>query len=107
MEIEHKQFLEANIFNWESVQNGFIRNLELDVLRMYEHIYRLYLDPNFVLTVWCGNCKMEMLTRLYTYYERLPKEKQKELLIEMTQEGDEIITFIVDEPKKRSRKPKK
>jgi len=100
MEIEHQNWLEANIENWETAKNGFIRNLELDVLKMYEHIYRLYLDKNFVLTVWCGACKMDMITRLYTWYEQQPKS----LPIENNEEA--IITFIVEEPKKRGRKPK-
>ncbi len=90
MEIEHQNWLEANIENWETAKNGFIRNLELDVLKMYEHIYRLYLDKNFVLTVWCGACKMDMITRLYTWYEQQPKSS----------------ALVIEEPKKRGRKPK-
>ncbi len=75
MELEHKQYLEANKVNWEMVQSGFVRNLDLPLLKMYEHIYRKYLDANFIVTIWCSNCVMEMITRLYTYYEGLPKEE--------------------------------
>lgn len=98
---EHRNWLEANIGNYETAKNGFIRNLELSELQMYEHIYRLYLDPNFLLSVWCGACKYEMIMRLYKWYEQQPKSLQ----IENNEEV--IITFIVEEPKKRGRKPKK
>ncbi len=71
---EHREYLDANIGNYETAKNGFIRNLELPDLQMYEHIYRTYLDPNFLLSVWCGACKFEMIMRLYKWYEQQPKE---------------------------------
>ena len=67
---EHREWLTANIGNYESAKNGFIRNLELNDLKMYEHIYRLYLDPNFIVSVWCGACKFEMIMRLYNWFEK-------------------------------------
>jgi hypothetical protein len=98
---EHRDFLDANINNYESAQNGYIRNLDLPELQMYEHIYRLYLDPNFLLSVWCGACKFDMIMRLYNWYIAQPKSSQLE-----NKEEDAIITFIIEEPKKRGRKPK-
>ena len=74
---EHKDFLVENINNWHTAQNGYVRNLDMALLKMYEHIYKTYLDANFVLTHWCGGCKMEMITRLYKYYESLPTENRK------------------------------
>ena len=95
---EHREYLDANIGNYETAKNGFIRNLELPDLQMYEHIYRTYLDPNFLLSVWCGACKFEMIMRLYIWYEQQPKQKEiiKEIQLEV----------IITEPKKRGRKPK-
>jgi hypothetical protein len=66
---EHRDWLIANENNYECAKNGYIRNLDLPVLQMYEHIYRLYLDPNFLLSVWCGNCKYDMIMRLYKWFE--------------------------------------
>ena len=75
---EHLDWLDANIGNYENAKNGYIRNLELPDLQMYEHIYRTYLDPNFLLSVWCGNCKFEMIMRLYKWYEKQVFEIQDE-----------------------------
>jgi len=67
---EHKEWLIANIGNYESAKNGYVRNLELDELKMYEHIYRTYLDANFIVSVWCGSCKFEMIMKLYKWFEK-------------------------------------
>jgi hypothetical protein len=96
MELEHKAFLKEHYINYETALSGYVRNLDLPILKMYEHIYRTYLNPTFVLTIWCAACRMEMIMRLYAYYVNLPVEK----------EDDTIITFIIEEPKKRGRKPK-
>jgi hypothetical protein len=116
---EHRDWLEANIGNYESAKNGYIRNLELPELQMYEHIYRIYLDPNFLLSVWCGACKYEMIMRLYKWYEQQPKpvnnfysnidlSKMEDISDRVeykeTSEGLEII--LKAETKKRGRKPK-
>lgn len=74
MKQEHKDFLEANIGNYHTIQNGYVRNLDIHLLNMYEHIYRENLDPQFVLTKWCSSCVMETLQRLYNYYLSLPQE---------------------------------
>jgi len=87
MEIEHRNFLDEHVGNWHTVQNGYVRNIDLDILKMYEHIYRKYMSPDFILTVWCGNCIFDMIKRLYTWYEAQPND-------------DLVITFITDEVKK-------
>ncbi len=77
MEIEHRNFLDDNIGNWHTVQNGYVRNIDLDILKMYEHIYRKYMSADFILTVWCGNCIFDMIKRLYTWYEEQPQPKKR------------------------------
>ncbi len=61
MKQEHKDYLEEHIANWHTVENGYVRNLDIQLLNMYEHIYRQYLDPQFVLTKWCSSCVMDMV----------------------------------------------
>lgn len=96
MELEHREFLKEHYNNYETALSGYVRNLDLPILRMYEHIYRIYLNPTFILTIWCGACRMEMMLRLYAYYNKLP-------VIEVV---NEINETIITEPKKRGRKPK-
>jgi len=79
MEQEHKDYLEQNINNYHTCQNGYIRNLDIHLLNMYEHIYRKYLDPQFVLTKWCSSCVMDCVQRLYAYYLSLPQEQVQTL----------------------------
>lgn len=94
MELEHRQFLKEHYNNYETAKSGFLRNLDLNIMKTYEHIYRTYIDPNFILTIWCGNCRMDMVLRLYAFYEKA-----------LEQDNLLIPTTIV-EPKKRGRKPK-
>jgi hypothetical protein len=77
MEIEHRNFLDDHVGNWHTVQNGYVRNIDLDILKMYEHIYRKYMSADFILTVWCPHCIFDMIKRLYTWYEEQPKPKKR------------------------------
>jgi hypothetical protein len=92
MELEHRQYLKEHYNNYETALSGYVRNLDLSIMKMYEHIYRTYIDPSFILTIWCGNCRMDMVLRLYAYYEKALEQD-----LTMTQ---------ITEPKKRGRKPK-
>ncbi len=85
MELEHREFLKENYNNYETALSGYVRNLDLPVLKMYEHIYRLYLNNTFILTIWCGDCRMQMILRLYKYYESLPIENKIVEVIEPEQ----------------------
>jgi hypothetical protein len=85
MELEHREFLKKHYNNYETALSGYVRNLDLPVLKMYEHIYRLYLNPTFILTIWCGDCRMQMLLRLYKYYESLQIENKSIEVIEPEQ----------------------
>ena len=102
MEQEHKDYLEQNIGNYHMVQNGYIRNLDIHLLNMYEHIYRNYLDPQYVMTKWCSSCVMDCVQRLYSYYLSLPQEVVQNLV----QEEVWVNPVLENPPKKRGR-PKK
>ena len=69
MKQEHIDFLEENKINFDTVKLGFTKNIPIETLQMYEHLYHLYINPNYVLTYWCGDCVFDMLKRLMNYYE--------------------------------------
>lgn len=75
MEQHEIDFIEKHIINFESVKIGFCRNIEFDVLQEYERIYRIYIDPKFVLTYYCNSCCFDMLKRLSYYYDNLPAKQ--------------------------------
>ena len=77
MEIEHSKYLDLHRPNYEMVQNGYVRNIDLDILKMYEHIYRKYMNPDFILTVWCNYCIFNMIKRLYEWYDEWYAEQPK------------------------------
>jgi len=97
MKQEDIDFCKQHIINFEAVKHGFTRNIPFDVLGRYEQMYREYLDPQFHLTYWCGECVFDMLKRLIHYYE--PYAQQE---VQNTQENAQPDV----QPKKRGR-PKK
>ena len=88
-------FCQQHIINFESVKLGFTRNITFEVLGEYERMYREYLDPQFILTYWCGECVFDMLKRLITFYE-----------INLAAQQSVQESVQPDVPKKRGR-PKK
>ncbi|CAB4152419.1 hypothetical protein UFOVP617_14 [uncultured Caudovirales phage] len=79
---QHIDFIEDNKINFETVNLGYTKNIPIETLKMYEHIYHLYLNPSYVLTYWCGDCVFDMLKRLMYYYEGLPKANSPEQVVE-------------------------
>lgn len=63
-------YCKQHIINFESVKLGFTRNIPFDVLGEYERMYREYLDRQFSLTYWCGECVFDMLKRLIVLFEQ-------------------------------------
>lgn len=120
-----KEFIQANIINFESVKLGFTRNIPHDVLAEYERLYKAYLDPYFALTYYCSSCVMDMIQRLSYYYEKLPvhpgfieafSTHDAATIQPETEQSftfpDDLATIQPEEgviselPKKRGRKPK-
>ena len=116
MKKEHIDFLEINKINFDTVKLGYTRNIPIQDLQMYEHIYHLYLNPSYVLTYWCGDCVFDMLKRLLYYYEGLPKSEPETLTVtvpvseelhQLAVEASKPV-FVSDEiPKEKKPKAKK
>jgi hypothetical protein len=74
MRQEHIDFLELNIHNHTTIQAGYVKNLDNNLLNGYESIYKQYINKDFVLTKWCSTCVFDCLKRVYDYYFSIPKE---------------------------------
>lgn len=72
MEIKDRQLIESTWHNFETVEHGYVRNLG-NLVHEYHAIYKKYLDPNHVLTVWCSDCVFTMMKRLKHWFEQQPK----------------------------------
>jgi hypothetical protein len=114
MKQEDIKFCQEHIINFQSVSLGFTRNIPFDVLGQYERMYREYLDAQFHLTYWCGECVFDMLKRLITYYEQsliAQQEVQSKALlnaedkIAITMTSNGAIEYPIE--KKKKGRPKK
>lgn len=80
---EDEKFIQDNIYNFECVKVGFMKNLPLHILVGYEQIYRRYLDSGFILTSWCSNCVHDMMKRLIRYWDEYQASKPVEQPIQV------------------------
>ncbi len=88
MEQNEKDFLEANIINYHTIsQAGFVRNIDIEVLNMYEMLYRKYLNPTYLMCKYCKDDIFGALERLYQYYLSLPQEEVQSLVQEPVQDS--------------------
>lgn len=97
-------FCKQHIINFESVKLGFTRNIPFEVLGEYERMYREYLDTQFSLTYWCGECVFDMLKRLIVLFEQ--SNVQEAIQTAQQKVQTEVIQNTIQEVKKRGR-PKK
>lgn len=101
------KFCQEHIINFESVKLGFTRNIPFNILGEYERMYREYLDAQFSLTYWCGECVFDMLKRLITYYEQSQViTEQSEVQSQEITAQQEVQTEEVALPKKKGRRKK-
>lgn len=63
------EFIKKNIINFQTIDNGYVRNIDSVVMDEYERIYRKYVDSSFINSRWCGDCVFNFLKRLKFYYE--------------------------------------
>ena len=98
-------YCNQHIINFESVKLGFTRNIPFDVLGEYERMYRDYLDAQFHLTYWCGECVFDMLKRLIVLYENAQPQNYIEVAQQKVQ--TEVIQNTIEEVKKKRGRPKK
>jgi hypothetical protein len=94
-------YCKQHIINFESVALGFTRNIPFDVLGEYERMYREYLDGQFHLTYWCGECVFDMLKRLIVLFEQ--SNVQSQVISEQTEVQSQEIVL----PTKKRGRPKK
>ena len=98
-------YCKQHIINFESVKLGFTRNISFDVLGEYERMYREYLDTQFSLTYWCGECVFDMLKRLIVLFEQSNVQESIETAQQKVQ--TEVIQNTIQEVKKKRGRPKK
>ena len=98
-------YCNQHIINFESVKLGFTRNIPFDVLGEYERMYREYLDAQFSLTYWCGECVFDMLKRLIVLFEQSNVQESIQNAQQIVQ--TEVIQNTIQEVKKKRGRPKK
>jgi hypothetical protein len=62
----------------DQAKMDFIHGMQPHVRNHYEMLYKKYLDKNFILTTWCGQCVIDMMKRIATLYDQSTELKHPE-----------------------------
>ena len=86
------EFLQANKVYFEQAKLNFIHGMQPHVRNQFEFIYKKYLDGGFILTTWCGQCVVDMMKRLATWYDQQTELKHPE-----PSTGDDVAFVFQDD----------
>lgn len=105
-----------------ATKSGFVKNYSAESYKTLIYLYEKYINKDHSFTHWCGDCRFELVLRLYRWAEDQQnfilfqqEAGEKKLKIDVADiEPDTIynaeVTLAPDgeiqEPKKRGRKPK-
>lgn len=78
-----RDFLKFNEVYFEQARLGFLHGMPPATLAHMEHLYRSYLDKNFILTAWCSACVVDMMVRLSRWWEGAQQEEENVSLLTM------------------------
>ena len=75
----------------DQAKMDFIHGMQPHVRNHYEMLYKKYLDKNFILTSWCGQCVIDMMKRIATLYDQSTELKHPE-----PSTGDDVADYNMD-----------
>ena len=109
MKPESIQILEKHAEHWRTLSKaGYVKHLDHTTKKELEKVYQDEIDPTFHGTLWCGECVVEMIRKVYTRYEKWQEEDAKSRLTIISER--KIDTILVERPPlpkiKRTRKTK-
>ena len=111
------EYLQAHKVYFDQAKLNFIHGMQPHVRNHFEMLYKKYLDKGFILTTWCGQCVVDMMKRLATWYDQQTELKHPE-----PSTGDDVAddfvfpddldkiepkTEAVPQPAKRRGRPRK
>lgn len=108
------EFLQAHKVYFDQAKLNFIHGMQPHVRNHFEMLYKKYLDKGFILTTWCGQCVVDMMKRLATWYDQSTELKHPEpstgddVEFVFPHDLDKIGEYMQEEPRPRRRgRPRK
>ena len=72
-----REFIETNKVYFEQAKMKFLHGFAPGTMDRFYNIYRRYINAGYILTPWCSECVIDMVTRLGAWYNDL---RDQELL---------------------------
>lgn len=70
-----REFLDANKVYFEQAKMKFLHGFSPWVMDRFNAIFVKYVQPGYVLTPWCSECVIDMVTKLSAWYDGLRDEE--------------------------------
>jgi len=117
MKQENRDFLNANRHHWDTWQRiQMVQHLDGNTRETMLRVIREEFAPGYSGSTWCQQCVIDMLTYVYTQYDKLLAREAEERKVAMTfpvndppdnaasLEARTMEEAIKDEPKKNHRR---
>ena len=72
-----RDFIESNTVYFQQAKMKFLHGFAPGTMDRFYEIYKRHINPGYVLTPWCSECVIDMVTRLGEWYTDM---KDQELI---------------------------
>ena len=83
-----RDFIESHTVYFQQAKMKFLHGFAPGTMDRFYEIYKRYINPGYVLTPWCSECVIDMVSRLGSWYSHL---RHEELL--SVQAGADQVAF--------------
>ena len=71
-----REFIETNKVYFEQAKMKFLHGFAPGTMDRFYDIYRRYINAGYILTPWCSECVIDMVTRLGAWYNDLRDQEE-------------------------------
>lgn len=72
---DDREFLDAHKVYFEQAKMKFLHGFSPWVMDRFNAIFVKYVQPGYVLTPWCSECVIDMVTKLSAWYDGVRDEE--------------------------------
>ena len=71
-----RDFIESHTVYFQQAKMKFLHGFAPGTMDRFYEIYKRYINPGYILTPWCSECVIDMVTRLGVWYNDLRDQEE-------------------------------
>jgi hypothetical protein len=76
-----REFIESHKVYFEQARMKFLHGFAPGTMDRFYEIYVRYINPGYVLTPWCSECVIDMVSRLGTWYAQMQDDEMLAVIV--------------------------